>query len=499
MLSFFPEMYPDEILYSVFSRYHRYSGNQTMKMTYSELTGGKQNFSCNPVILPRNLEYLVTQIQGYGISFNDLLYERTFFPFITLFRSDDLMELAKTWAFSSSINSSQLVSCEQDYFHTYSGPLKYCPSCLEEQYSVYGEAYWHRLHQIPGVLVCTKHKMLLQKSRVLPRAVTDGFHCLDKALISSIQNVDYLNTDDMKIAVQLAHGIQWISDNFEKAHRLWNEYSSCFREVYFHLLIKKGFATKHRVILVSQFTRDIVRYFGNVLSFFNLSFYNNNSHSWPIRIFLSGGREIEPLRHFLMMQYLSGSIQDFFDQLKHLKSNDFKGAPSQNFYFKTAPSLFDKDKEKFRIIWKRNCEKNNREYFCCLDKKTISARSWLYIYDYSWLINNLQTKENARDIRRLNEENADISRRTGIQHLPFSLCNRLFCRYGFIWGSSKAIYKRIAIKSLPEAQTAYKKWKSIHRYRTSKKQVSASSAIFEYSIVSAMMDTIEKAPAIFGC
>lgn len=488
MLSFFPEIYPDELLYSVFERYHRYSGNQTVKMTYSELTGGKQNFSCNPVVLPRNLEYFITQIQGYGISFHDLLYDRTFFPFLTIFGSDEQMKLAETWAFSISLNSSQLGLYINDYLDTYTGPLKYCPICLEEEYSVYGEAYWHRLHQIPGVLVCTKHKTLLQKSKVFPRAVTDGFHCLDKALISSSQNVDYLDADDMKIAVQLAHGIQWISDNFEKAHRLWNDYSSCFREVYFHLLLNKGFATKHRVILVSQFTRDIVRYFGKVLSFFNLSFYSNDSFSWPIRIFLSGGREIEPLRHFLMMQYLSGSIQGFFSQLEHLKSYDFKGSSSQNYYFVAEPSLFKKDKEKFRIIWKRNCKKNNSKSICCLDRKTLSARSWLYIYDYNWLINNLSTKENARDIQRLNKENEDFSSRTGMQHLPFLFSSKLFPRYGYKWDFPKAYYNRIIIKSLPETQTAFKKWKLSHWYRASKKRVLVSSEIFEYTMVSVILE-----------
>lgn len=30
----------------------------------------------------------------------------------------------------------------------------------------YGETYWHRIHQVPGVNVCPKHKTLLEDSIV---------------------------------------------------------------------------------------------------------------------------------------------------------------------------------------------------------------------------------------------------------------------------------------------------------------------------------------------
>ena len=45
--------------------------------------------------------------------------------------------------------------------------LRFCPLCLEADQQQYGEAYWHRLHQVPGVLVvCSLHAVFLLDSTV---------------------------------------------------------------------------------------------------------------------------------------------------------------------------------------------------------------------------------------------------------------------------------------------------------------------------------------------
>jgi hypothetical protein len=37
------------------------------------------------------------------------------------------------------------------------GPLRLCPCCAQEDKSAFGEAYWHRIHQLPGIAICAKH------------------------------------------------------------------------------------------------------------------------------------------------------------------------------------------------------------------------------------------------------------------------------------------------------------------------------------------------------
>jgi hypothetical protein len=38
---------------------------------------------------------------------------------------------------------------------------RYCPECAKEDRMRYGEAYWHRIHQLPGLPVCPTHNTLL--------------------------------------------------------------------------------------------------------------------------------------------------------------------------------------------------------------------------------------------------------------------------------------------------------------------------------------------------
>ena len=44
--------------------------------------------------------------------------------------------------------------------------LRFCGTCLSQMRDKYGEAYWRRDHQLPGVLVCPDHARLLQESHV---------------------------------------------------------------------------------------------------------------------------------------------------------------------------------------------------------------------------------------------------------------------------------------------------------------------------------------------
>lgn len=429
MLSFFPEMYPDEILYSVLSRYHQYSGNRKVKLSYSELLGCNGLNSFNPVVLPRNLAYLSMQVQEYGVSYDELLYKRTLFPYLYLFITDERLKKAEAKAFSLSTVDVSLKTAEEDYLVTNIEYLKYCPLCLEEEYEIYGEAYWHRHHQIPGVLVCTKHRVVLQNSLITPYKYLLGLHSLEKTSISSIQNTISLNSDDMKVALQLASEIQWIIDNFDLVHKLWGKNIHHFQDVYFYLLAKKGFVTKHRVVLNTQFTRDFHRYYGKILSIFDSAFADKHSYSCSLKVFLCESGEMEPIRHFLMMKYLSGSIQEFFIKLEKYKPEISYSVPIYSYYSSAESNHFIKDREKFRETWFMY---SLYFYHTCVKKinhKAFSALSWIYIYDKEWFSHDRIPYNNVKDKQILATEKIilrDISRK---HSRSFSFSKRLICRF----------------------------------------------------------------------
>lgn len=48
--------------------------------------------------------------------------------------------------------------------------LKYCPICADDDRRQYGEAYWHRVHQIRNMQICTKHNCRLVNSAVVAKS-----------------------------------------------------------------------------------------------------------------------------------------------------------------------------------------------------------------------------------------------------------------------------------------------------------------------------------------
>ncbi|HCG4536307.1 TniQ family protein (plasmid) [Ureibacillus chungkukjangi] len=106
---------------------------------------------------PIGLEYLVKEIKIFSPMYNKKYFfdYHTNIPVIKAFRpkwKDDLE--SKNYKihnlFGSKINDVKVKES-----------LYYCSECLREQLEINGEGYWNRLHQIPGVYICTIHQVLL--------------------------------------------------------------------------------------------------------------------------------------------------------------------------------------------------------------------------------------------------------------------------------------------------------------------------------------------------
>lgn len=466
MISFFPEMYPDELLYSVFARYHKYSGNQNVKLSYSDLTGEERNLSYNAVMLPQNLMKLSTQIQGLGISIYDLLYDRTVFPYLVFFENDQQMKIAETWAFTSVQKRTRLSKRIQEYTRTNIGYLKYCPICLEEEYSLYGEAYWHRHHQIPCVLVCTKHRVSLQYSQISLDQCKEGLYALERGLISSFYTKNYLDEEDMKVAIKLSDGIQWLFDNYDLARQLWSKYARYPLKIYLYLLAKKGFVAKNGIILGCQFAHDISRYYGSISLFWDLSYSVGRKENWAFIFFEP--TEIKPptIYHLLIMQYLSGSIQLFFDLLQHEESNH-ANKPNSKYYRVRYTRKFIENKRCSQFIRFKKCHKIIRASIGTVDRlAAVSTRSWLCKKTYNWALNNLASSEKTRIERILNKEILDHMNRTCLC-LPSRLWVKTSIGRFEYYGSHHRMddwwhERKIKLKSLEETKKVYFKWRLSH-------------------------------------
>ena len=186
MIGFIPELYPDELVYSVFARYYVYSGYSAYVDAAADLFSNKRTRPVPEFINAMNTG--TKEILLRNISMEKLIEKHTMFPaysrFIPLER--------RRKAFKA------LVQTEGNYMNLLYIPtgkqnmkyLRWCPECVIHDRDKYGETYWHRLHQIAGMDICPVHHCRLQQSSVYTGKDTP-------ALISAEQEIlEHNNTSE---------------------------------------------------------------------------------------------------------------------------------------------------------------------------------------------------------------------------------------------------------------------------------------------------------------
>jgi hypothetical protein len=160
-LDFFPTSFPDETLHSRLARYHLLSGNLDDRLTLQELFGSHTLIATS--LLPSHLNALIQRLPVcMGATAESILQEGTIFPYYRpfLFKSSQvqrcLTSTQSTDARDLKIRLGMVASRLGGQ-----NPFRFCNQCLAEDVGRYGVGYWHRTHQLPGVLVCARHGCVL--------------------------------------------------------------------------------------------------------------------------------------------------------------------------------------------------------------------------------------------------------------------------------------------------------------------------------------------------
>lgn len=96
-----------------------------------------------------------------GVQPDDLLWRHTVFPYATGFFEASVFEKALQAAKASGTAATGMGAVTQGV----SDLVRYrrfCAACAREDRDRWGESYWHREHQLPGVLMCIKHGTALR-------------------------------------------------------------------------------------------------------------------------------------------------------------------------------------------------------------------------------------------------------------------------------------------------------------------------------------------------
>lgn len=320
MLCFFPVPYEDEILYSVFARYHIRSGNTSFKSTINDLFGSTNITAV--MDLPSNLNKLIENLPvGSKYTAEYLIYNHTLYPYYAAFlppgRAKEVLDSMKMDRGGSIYTQIGIMASSI----TLNQFLKFCPACIEEDKQRYGELYWHRIHQMSGIFVCPKHYIPIYDSQVPVRSYNK--HKYKSASEDNCKVYDVINYPDNIIEkmVNIAQDTKvLLNSSFEKKEIEW------FKEQYLAKLMEMGFATINKSISQKEFIKSFIDYYGEGFLRLAQSEVDADSETnWLMDMLRKKNKTSHPIRHLLLARFLGISIDDLFN--KKLEYKPFRDGP----------------------------------------------------------------------------------------------------------------------------------------------------------------------------
>lgn len=316
IVNYFPKPYPDELLYSVIARFQKHFGNSSPELLKS-LWGNIKSPPNNHYQIDRLQKLVDNTSLGACYTARQLAFQHTLLPFYSAFSGRTAQnKLLDTMLYGFQKKIFGHVGTHLRKTGERSN-LQFCPECIKSDMETYGEPYWHRIHQAPGVLVCPWHRIKLREKCPV---------CFAPFLKKGIQ---YVYLDDKCIN---GHDLsELISDELEGKTR--ERLISYAHEVYKLLtnefcyepeLICKRYITKLRelgwvglkgqMLQPSSFGITFVEYYSyEFLEMLESNIEMNLSYNWLFKMVRRFGfRNLyHPLRHLLIIQFLFGSLETF--------------------------------------------------------------------------------------------------------------------------------------------------------------------------------------------
>ena len=308
MLCHLPVPYPDELLYSVITRYMSRIGALSVRGT-TESIFGRKIMPCAD--LPSSLEAVsIRTWPVWGMTGEQIAEQLTLFPYYARYSPHHRVTQCLTTMLSDRGTG---VHCRIGVNATrFKIPklLRFCPSCRAADIDRFGETYWHRAHQLAGVLVCPEHGDLLveSNSRLNPNSFTGYFvdATWSTANLTSVSDFR-LTQSEVANALKIACRCR---EMLLGPILLWPQEDMPW--LYRHAAIERGFSQGFNLSM-AKFEDAIIAFYGQ--SFLSRLGYKQqgNRSEWESNVFRPScyRRAISPVEHALVQIFLeSRPIED---------------------------------------------------------------------------------------------------------------------------------------------------------------------------------------------
>lgn len=311
MIGHIPTPNPDELLYSLCARYAarvRYPSNKSVLLDL---------FNTPNVIasvgLPCRIGFLREAIPpGSDLTINRLIDEHTLLPYFAPFiPSGRVAQLRQDMKGSggqrvysrSGIMAGRVPEPER---------LRFCPACKTEDEKRPGETYWHRLHQLPGIEVCSSHLTFLENSSVGLRTKRKHHQFITAEQATRAVPGRYVDIEnqDHAVLLQLTRDAEWLLENPGAGTS-----QEALHIRYLRLLIERGLATYTGNIHIKKLLDAFSNHYSPaLLERLHCELRGNDIEktNWLLRLVRSSKHTQHPLYHLLFIQFLGRTVEEFF-------------------------------------------------------------------------------------------------------------------------------------------------------------------------------------------
>lgn len=308
MIGFFPEIYLDELVFSVCSRYHERVGYRSKESTGRDLFGSER--AKVAVDLPSNLDSLVESSPWLDRKTADrLIDDHTMLPFYSLFIPMERLKRLRSdmrGNFGGSVHA-RIGALTSGIVSEY---LRFCPRCVVEDRERFGETYWHRIHQVPGVEVCPAHEVFLEDTHfhIRNRGNLDAYVTAERAVREQAARPLDKENPDHQASLRVARDAEWLLGQGDACVA---QPDPTHRERYYGLLYERGFSSYSGPVYIVELTKAFKAYYPESL-LERLGGGLERHHNWVRRLIQNKRSAKHPLNHLLLMQFLGVTASDFF-------------------------------------------------------------------------------------------------------------------------------------------------------------------------------------------
>lgn len=255
--------------------------------------------------------------------------------------------------------------------------FKFCPVCDSESVDRYGERYLHRMHQNPCVVVCPYHDVLLVESEMpLKSGILKATEFLvSDATQNKLRSIGNYTSKDFNFLIRISKAFEYILSG------KYNVHFDQLRNIYLNLLKCKDLLLGESEVRIDELKKQFSQFYSDQLLNMLGSEITQSYCNWLVAIFRKRQRVFHPIRHILIILFLSESIEEFcsYKPVSELSPRERKNGPRSD---------YDHHYGEIIVLRQKYPEMSRQE----LKKMAGAAYQWIHIHDKDWFEKNMPAK-----------------------------------------------------------------------------------------------------------